>query len=926
MNKAAPEKRGETDETMRSWHALSVEEVVSALKASAAGLTTGEAERRAARVGPNELVARKKKPAWTLIVEQFRSFLLVILAVAAVVSGILAVMGEGDIWDPALILVIILFAAAFGCVQEYRSEQALEALQRMAAPTALVKRDGAPKEIPAREVVPGDVIVLQVGDRIPADARIIEQMNLKTDEAPLTGESVAVEKTLEAIPEDAQVADRTNMLYAGTTVIYGRGEAVVTATGMATEFGRIAGMLEAVERPPTPLQVSLDKAGRILGIACLGICAVVAGTGLAVGMFEGILGAFIWGVSLAVAAVPEALPAVVTIALAVGVQRMAKCHALVRHLPAVETLGCTTFICSDKTGTLTQNEMTVTKLYANGRFVEIDGVGYEPEGTYRVKDATIDPRQDTHIERLLVASALCNDARLQYVDGKWTIHGDPTEGALVVLAAKAGFKQEELDNRYPRINEVPFSSERKRMTTLHETPEATIAYSKGAPELILAQCTRIYANSDEQGFRKSEKEQILEESQTMAASGLRVLGLADKALARGESAETAEQDMVFLGLVGMIDPPRPEVRRAVEVCNQAGINSVMITGDHKLTAVSVAEELGLLDGQSVTLTGKQLDEISDEEFDRQVENVRLYSRVSPAHKMRVVEALQKKGHVVAMTGDGVNDAPALKRADIGVAMGITGTDVSKEAGAMVLTDDNFASIVAAVEEGRRIFDNIKKFLISLLASNSGEVLLMLIAFVITTLMGKPAIPLVALQILWVNLVTDGPPALALAVDPAAPNVMRRPPRRSKAGVFSRPVTIFIAGIGLWTALVTFGVFIWALQSGRALVEAQCLTFVTLVVVQLFHSLNCRSESLSLFTVGVFKNRWLLGGVASSLLLTLPLLYVPFLQGPFRTFALGLSDWGIVLLCGVSVIVVAELGKLVARRVAQSSNSNSPLVA
>ena len=913
MNRPASEHQKQMNAASQRWHSLSTQEVFSALGTSAGGLSSREAERRLAQVGPNELVAREKKPACALFLEQFRSFLLIILVLAAVVSGVLAVLGEGDIFDPILILVIVLFAAVFGFVQEYRSERALDALQRMAAPTALVLRDGNSKTIPARELVPGDVILLQVGDRIPADGRVIELMNLKTDEAALTGESVAAEKTLGGMSEDAPVAERTNTVYAGTTVSYGRGKAVVTAIAMTTEFGRIAGMLDSVKPPPTPLQIGLDKVGRILGLACLAICAVVAGAGLAVGMFEGILGAFIWGVSLAVAAVPEALPAVVTIALAVGVQRMAKRHALVRHLPAVETLGCTTFICSDKTGTLTQNEMTVTKLYAGERLIDVSGVGYEQKGKFTVAGKTVEPRKEPRVERLLTTGVLCNDARVRNVDGKWTLHGDPTEGALVVLAAKAGLKPEALNDRLPRVDEAPFSSERKRMTTLHGTPDGKIACCKGAPEVVLGLCTRILSDGREQEFPRSEKEQVLKQSEALAADGLRVLGLADKQLSSGESAEAAEQEMTFLGLVGMIDPPRPEVRQAVEVCNRAGITSVVITGDHELTAVSVAEELGLLDEDAATLTGKQLDEISDEAFDRQVETVRLYSRVSPAHKMRVVEALQKKGHVVAMTGDGVNDAPALKRADIGVAMGITGTDVSKEAGAMVLTDDNFASIVSAVEEGRRIFDNIKKFLISLLASNSGEVLLMLIAFVVTTLMGRPVIPLVALQILWVNLVTDGPPALALAVDPAAPDVMRRPPRRSKTGVFSRSVTIFIAGIGMWTALVTFGVFIWALQSGRSVVEAQCLTFVTLVVVQLFHSFNCRSERASLFTVGAFKNRWLLGGVAFSFLLTLPLLYAPFLQGPFRTYALGLSDWGIVLLSGVSVVAIAELGKLAARR-------------
>jgi Ca2+-transporting ATPase len=682
---------------------------------------------------------------------------------------------------------------------------------------------------------------------------------------------------------------------------------------MATEFGKIAGMLQEVKPPPTPLQVSLDKIGKILGIACLAICAVVAGVGILVGMFSHILEAFIWGVSLAVAAVPEALPAVTTICLALGVQRMVKRHALLRRLPAVETLGCTTFICSDKTGTLTQNEMTVRKIYVNGKTIEVGGVGYEPEGSFYLNGTAITPQDEPHLLRLLRTGASCNDSHLINANGIWQIRGDPTEGALVVAAAKAGIKREELT--VPRIAEVPFSSERKKMTTIHDTSDGKVAYSKGAPEVILDSCTRIYSEGIERKLAEQDKKRILQVNQEMAAGALRVLGLAYKSLPGkelgGEVVEGAEEEMIWVGLVGMIDPPREEVKQAVALCKQAGIESVMITGDHKLTAEAIAKELDMLVEGDIALSGKELDELTPEELDNVAEGVKVYARVSPAHKMRIVETLQGKGHVVAMTGDGVNDAPALKKADIGVAMGITGTDVSKEAGAMILTDDNFASIVAAVEEGRNIFANIRKYLIYLLSCNIGEVLLMLIAFVIGTVTGLyKIVPLVALQILVVNLVTDGLPALALAVEPGEPGIMQRPPRDPKRSIFDKPMVNYLLGIGFWTMLASLGVFLWALNSGRTPIEAQCLCFVTLVSVELFNCFNCRSERLSLFRMNPSGNKWLLAAVASSWAITAAIVYAPFLQSPFHTYSMSLQDWGIVLLAGVSVLIPVEISKLI----------------
>jgi len=900
--------------TAKAWHSLEITEAIRELDSNPRGLSSEEAQRRLAQFGPNELAEEKKISPWMLLLEQFKSFLIIILLIATIVSAALAVRGEGDIWDPILIAVVVLFAAILGFVQEYRSERAMEALKQMTALTAAVIRDGEEKEVPARELVPGDIVLLRTGDRAPADARLMEAINLRTDEAALTGESTPVDKATVALPGDVPVGDRRNMVHMGTTAVYGRGKAIITGTGMVTEFGKIAGVLQEVKAPPTPLQVSLDKVGKILGIACLVICAIVAVVGIMVEMFDRIIDAFIWGVSLAVAAVPEALPAVVTISLALGVQRMAKRHALMRRLPAVETLGCATFICSDKTGTLTQDEMTVRKLYVNDKIIDVTGVGYEPKGEFYLDGIVFDPQHDSHLQTLLQAAALCNDSYLVNINGVWQLKGDPTEGALVVVAAKAGIEPEGLLTQSPRVGEVPFSSERKKMTTVHDTPRGKIAYSKGAPEVILSSCDRLYTDGQEKELTEQDKLQILEINKQMAGQALRVLGMAYKQVGQAESTEEAEKGMVFVGLAGMIDPPREEVKGAVQVCNQAKIESVMITGDHKLTAMAIAKELGLLDEEGMAVSGSELDEISDEELDKMVERIKVYARVSPAHKMRVVEALQKKGHVVAMTGDGVNDAPALKKADIGVAMGITGTDVSKEAAAMVLADDNFASIVAAIEEGRGIFANIKKFLMYLLSCNVGEVLLMLIAFVVTTtVIEEHVLPLVALQLLWVNLVTDGLPALALAVDPAEPDIMRQSPRKRKESVFSRSLITFIGGAGLWTMAATLGVFLWALLSDKDHVEAQCLCFATLIMLELFNCFNCRSERYSIFKVSPFANKWLLAAVASSLALSLMVIYVPFFQGPFNTYSLSLIDWGVVVLAGFSIVIVVEIGKFAASR-------------
>jgi len=891
----------------QNWHTLEIEDILRSLESGRDGLSKTEAQKRLERFSPNELIKKKGVSPWMLFLEQFKSFLIIILLIAVALSAVL-----GEVVDAIIIGVIVLFASGLGFFQEYRAERAMEALKRMAAPTASVLRDGKETEVPARELVPGDIVIIRTGDRIPADARLIEAANLRTDEASLTGESAPVEKMSTPVEEEASLGDRRDMVYMGTTAVYGRGTAIVTGTGMATEFGKIAGMLQEVKTERTPLQVNLDRTGKWIAVAALFLCIILAGLGVIRG--HEILEMFIWGIALAVAAVPEALPAVVAISLALGVRRMVKRHALIRRLPAVETLGCTTFICSDKTGTLTQNKMTVRRIYTDGKLIDVTGIGYEPEGEFLVDGTTVVPKQEPGLYALLNTGVLCNDTSLNSTDNTWTIKGDPTEGSLLVAAAKAGLWQKDVNCQFPRIGEIPFSSERKRMTTVHRTTDGEIAHSKGAPEAILNSCSHIYQDGQEKELTSAERDNIQSIAQGMADNALRVLGMSYKRLpGNSEIDRTVEQDMVFVGLIGMIDPPREEVKEAIKLCDQAGVKTVMITGDHKTTAVAIAKELGLLKG-GPTLTGAELDGLSHEELEDQVEKIEVYARVSPAHKLRVVEALAKKGHVVAMTGDGVNDAPALKKADIGVAMGITGTDVTKEAADMILTDDNFTSIVAAVEEGRGIFGNIKKYLMYLLSSNIGEILLMAGAILFGPLIGLPygAIPLVATQILWVNLATDGLPAIALSVDPPDPDIMEQKPRPRGQGVFTRPVVILMATGGIWSFLVNLGIFKWALDTGRGMIEAQALCFLTLVLIQLFKAYNFRSDKHSVFKIGFFRNKWLNLAILWEVMLVVLIVYIPFLQQPFHTFSLSIFDWAIVILIAGTVFPVLEITKAVIR--------------
>jgi len=884
-------------DNQQEWHVQEAAAVIQSLDSREQGLSEAEAESRLSQYGLNELEEKRKESPLRMLLAQFASFLVVILIVAAIVS---AIIGE---WVEAIaIITIVILAAVLGFVQEHRAERALEALKKMAAPTASVIRNGREEEIPARDVVPGDIIVLRTGDRIPADLRILEAMNLRTNEASLTGESVPVEKTAAAIStRGAPVSERANMVFMGTLVTYGRGKAIAVATGMSTEFGKIAHMLEEAETRKTPLQTSLDRTGRWIGIFALTVCAAIAVFGVARGY--GAIDMLVWGAALAVAVIPEALPAVVTISLALGVRRMVKRHALIRNLPAVETLGSTSVICSDKTGTLTRDEMTVRRAWVNGRIIDIGGVGYTLEGDFSVDGKTFDPQEDIHLQTLLQIGVLCNDARLIPADGSWHIQGDPTEGALAIAAAKARISPDRANAEYPRLDEVPFSSERKRMTTIHMGPQGKFAYSKGAPEVILDSCTRIYQNGQERELSTRDKEKILDIARGMAEDALRVLAMAYKPLADTDSAADAEQAMVFVGLVGMIDPPREEVKAAIQICEEAGIKTVMITGDHKLTAVAVARELGLLK-ESIALSGTELDALSDQEFERIVEQVNVYARVSPAHKMRVIDALTKKGYVVAMTGDGVNDAPALKKADIGIAMGVTGTDVSKEAADMVLTDDNFASIVSAVEEGRSIFANIRKFLICLLSGNMGAVIAMVAA-----LLWNLPLPLAAVQILFINLLMDGAPAIALGVEPPEPGIMKRPPRDPRASIFNRYAMIYIACVGLWIGVATLSVFIWS--AGESLTKSMTLFFATLIMLRLANAFNCRSADTSLFRMGLLSNKWLVYACASSFLLMLAAIYVPFLQVALRTAPLTLWDWIEVLGVASTVFIAVEIAKLVA---------------
>ena len=873
--------------------------VLKALNTSEAGLSSEEAENRLEKYGKNELKEEEKTSVVKLFLSQFKSFLIVILMVAALISAFL-----GELIDAFVIMFTVFLAGVLGFVQEYRAEESIKLLKSLTSPEALVVRDGKEVKIPSALLVPGDILLLQTGDRIPADARLLEVLSLKIDESPLTGESVPVGKSTDVFPLETPEPDRKNIAYTGTAVAYGRGKAVITATGMNSAFGRLAGLLGEIERERTPLQEKLDQFGRWLGIATLVVVAFVAVLGVLQGFspFE----MFLWGVALAVAAIPEALPAVVTVGLALGVRRMVKRHALVRKLPSVETLGSTNIICTDKTGTLTQNKMTVEKVYVNGAVLNVTGRGYEPVGDFFRGDEPVS--KDAHLHKLLVAGALCNDAGIIQEEEVWDITGDPTEGALVVAAAKAGIWKTALEEKHRRTGEVPFSSERKMMTTLNNSKDGLYAYSKGAPEVILASCAKIFLGGHEEQLTPEIRQEILDTLHEMANQTLRVMGFAYCKVAENTLPEEAEKEMVFAGLMGMRDPPREEVKVAIATCADAGIRTVMITGDHKITAFAIARELGIFLEGDLVLTGTELDAVDDRKFEEIVEKISVYARVYPEHKLKVVEALKKKGYVVAMTGDGVNDAPALKAADMGIAMGITGTDVSKEASSMILTDDNFASIVSAVEEGRNILKNIKNFIAYGLTCHIGVVLIVLVG-----VLAWQILPVIAVQILWINLITDGLPPMALSLEAPDRGLMKQEPRKSTEGLVSKRMIIASLGLGSLIAIQSLGVLYWALNNGVSLPKIQTLVFTLVVISLMFNAFNWRSDRNSIFSLGIFTNRSLIYAVLSTVLLQLAAIYVPIMQTAFRTVPLSFFDWAMIIPLASTTLIAMEITKYLEKR-------------
>jgi len=912
---------------MKSWHALSPDALATELRTNPnAGLGADEARRRQEREGFNELPEAPPASPLTLFLSQFANLIIWVLIGAAVVSGLL------EEWvDAGAIVAIVLLNALLGFMQEYKAERSLAALKKLSVATARVIREGTIRSIPARELVPGDLIQVEAGDRIPADSRLIYSTILRTQEASLTGESTPVEKSAEPIRQaEVPLGDRHNMLYMGTVAVSGKGRALVTGTGMATEIGKIAALISReaqAEREETPLQRRLEQLGRtLLWLSLITVLVVFL-----LGTMRGVplVMMFLTAVSLAVAAIPEGLPAVVTITLALGVTRMVQRHALIRKLPAVETLGSATVICSDKTGTLTKNEMTVTRLLAGGHIYEVTGEGYEPVGEIieKVKGevkakgnlespvlSQPRPQPEPGLLQLLTASVLCNGAELRQEGSAWQVLGDPTEGALLVAAAKAGLLKSNLEQEQPAAGEVPFDSERKKMTVVRHAPSGPVAYTKGAPDMLLRDCTsRMTREGSVEPLTEESRRHILSANQQFASQALRVLGVAMRPLDRlPESYVTPslERELTFLGLVGMKDPIRPEAKAAVATCRTAGIRTVMITGDHKDTAVAIARELGLSDGDGSALTGADINNVTDEQLAQFVERVTVYARVSAEHKLRIVRAWKKRGAVVAMTGDGVNDAPALKAADIGVAMGITGTDVTKEASDMVVTDDNFASIAAAVEEGRGIYDNIRKSIYYLLSCNISEILLMLLA----TLFALP-LPLLPVQILWINLVTDGLPALALAVEPKEPDVMQRPPRAPNEHFFTAQRFFLLFGQGTFLAIISLGAFIYCLYGmDLNLDRARGLTFTVLVLAQLFHAFNNRSDRRSLFAIGITTNKPLLGAVALSIVLQAVILLSPPMHDVFGVAPFDPEHWLLAFGIGVLPLVAMEIWKIASVRV------------
>jgi Ca2+-transporting ATPase len=904
-------------------------------------LTSQEAQERLKKYGYNELVEKKRRTALQMFLEEFKDIFILLLIFATIASVLIgyydlsrgAAEGFLDAFTDAITIgIIVVLVAVAGFVQEYRAEKAVEALKKLAAPKARVIRDGKEVMIPARDVVPGDVLALESGDTVPADARVLEAVELKADEAVLTGESTPVTKSLVVLKPEAPIAERKNMLFMATHTIYGRGKAVVTSTGMNTEFGKIAELMQTTEEEETPLQKKLDRFARKIAIAVTILAAIIFALELFAEGFniKALIDSFLISISLAISVVPEGLPAIVTITLALGAREFAKRHAIIRRLSSAESLGATTVICSDKTGTLTKGEMTVRRIYNSGKTVEVTGVGYEPKGEFRHSTDSFNAQEDKDLSMLLAIGALCNNAVLENENGVWNVMGDPTEGALIVAAAKAGLERAELEKIYPRVWEGPFTSERKRMSTVHSTLEGEqIAFVKGAPEIILERCTHILESGKEKKLTDAKRKEILETNEKLASDALRLLGMAFKKLPQTQkeyNEENLENNLVFVGLEGMIDPPREEAIEANKKCEQAGIKTVMITGDHKLTAAAVAKEIGMMKENSIVMTGAELDGMSDTEFQKIVENVAVYARMSPEHKLRIVDAWKKKGDVVAMTGDGVNDAPAVKSADVGVSMGISGTDVTREASDMVLTDDNFATIVRAVEEGRVIYDNVRKYARFLISCNFDEVLVIGTFAILAGLAGAGGeilfpVPLLPAMLLWINLVTDGAPAVSLALDPPDEDVMKRHPRKPGEGILHGMGAFIITSFILQSAgtillfILNYYIFPthpWGWPNGPidetarqlSLNEARTTAFVQATLFELFVVWNCRSEKRSVWKMGrdAFKNKWFVIAEMVSIGTTLAIPYIPVTASMFHLVPLTITDL-------LQVIGVASWGLL-----------------
>jgi len=893
---------------MEQWWRLTVEQTIEHLGSDlSSGLSSSQASSRLKQYGPNQLEERGGPSAISIFLSQFRDFIIWILIAAALVSGLLRE------WVDALaIIAIVILNAVLGFIQEYRAEKSLAALKKLASPTAKIIRNGQKAVMPSSELVPGDIIELEAGDSVPADSRIgWLTSNFALQEASLTGESTPVAKTIFALAEkDTPLADRANMVYMGTSVTSGKAKAIVVETAMSTELGKIAGMVGEIERETTPLQRKLEQFGKWI----VYLCFVLVGMVFLLGLLRGgkIMDVFLTAVSLAVAAIPEGLPAVVTIALALGVKRMVARNALIRKLPSVETLGCATVICSDKTGTLTKNEMTVQALFAADTLFEVTGVGYEPKGEFLLNGKSFNQNDYPVLRKTLLCGVLCNGAQLLQEDNSYRIYGDPTEAAILTCAAKLGLWKDSLEKEFPFIQEIPFDSERKKMTIIRNDGDKVTAFVKGAPDVFLNDCTRIEKGNVDRLLNDQDRTRILSINDELASNGMRVLAVGYRTLDKVPDkfeAELIENNLTFVGLIAMTDPPRQEVKDVMGECTEAGIKTVMITGDHKNTAVAIAKQLGFFKENSLALTGEDLNKIDNDQLQEDVQRISVYARVSPEHKLRIVRALRGQKEVVAMTGDGVNDAPALKEADIGVAMGITGTDVTKEVADMVITDDNFVSIVAAIEEGRGIYDNIRKFVHYLLSCNAGEILVMFVS----SLIGLPP-PLLPIQILWVNLVTDGLPALALGVDPVEPDIMKRPPRPTDEKVITKQRALLMLVQGAFIAVCSLTAFSFVLFVEKEGIErARTAAFIVLSCSQLFHSFNCRNMTRSLFEIGVLTNMKLILANAVSFAAQMMVVYVPFLQQVFKTEPLGVFDWFLVV--GISSLplwameIIKAAGKL-----------------